>query len=374
MDDRNIVLRRVVMSSLYIVLCAFMFVILQAVLARPASAATPPVSCFDFDVASNAILRYYETEHDDPAGNPCPKNVDIPSHIGPDEVNVIGDDSSFMSGFYRMGLTAVTIPSTVHTIELQAFAFNNLTSIVIPGSVTAIGSAAFLCNNISEATIQGTPTLLFPFAFNGPDFSCDDLVSIPSPAAQVQYIQSHAMYVPIYMTNAAGYSNTAYYETDAFGSGDYDHSGVNEVMGGHLINPARTSVRGINNNGNEILTPTNRTGETLTDYTVASNMNGDFSLYYQVGQTLTINAPVVAGYITPAPITRTLQAGANNVEFRYATGDGVIDDGTVDSDGQEQDAPNAPDAGMIPQQMGVLFITGAVVVLGTMASLVVIRK
>ena len=66
----------------------------------------------------------------------------------PNGVKTIGGEA-----FSQNKLTSVTIPNTVTTIEIAAFSFNRLTSIIIPNSVTVIGAGAFFHNDITRITI-----------------------------------------------------------------------------------------------------------------------------------------------------------------------------------------------------------------------------
>ena len=78
------------------------------------------------------------------------KNTVIPNGVA-----IIGE-----SAFYGTPITSVTIPSTVHTIERQAFyACRYLTSLTIPASVTSIGANAFYVLSALETleVAEGNP-------------------------------------------------------------------------------------------------------------------------------------------------------------------------------------------------------------------------
>jgi len=67
--------------------------------------------------------------------------------------------------FADMGLTSVTIPDTVRTIEEGAFFNNQLASVTIPGSVTTIGEGAFALNRLTSVTIPSSVTTIGRDAF-----------------------------------------------------------------------------------------------------------------------------------------------------------------------------------------------------------------
>lgn len=72
------------------------------------------------------------------------KNPKIPSEFGGKRVIAIGKDA-----FKAKGLTSVTIPPGVRTIEQDAFSNNSLTKIDIPVSVLKIGINAFRSNKLT---------------------------------------------------------------------------------------------------------------------------------------------------------------------------------------------------------------------------------
>ncbi len=77
------------------------------------------------------------------------------------------------------GLTSVTIPNSVTSIEYYAFSnCSSLTSITIPNSVTSIGMSAFRgCSGLTSITIPNSVTSIGYQAFWG----CDGLTSVTIP-------------------------------------------------------------------------------------------------------------------------------------------------------------------------------------------------
>ena len=73
----------------------------------------------------------------------------------------------------------VTLPSTLTTIDNQAFANSCLTSITIPNSVTSIGNQAFYNSSITNITLPNTLTTIGDEAFRG----CTKLENISIPAS-----------------------------------------------------------------------------------------------------------------------------------------------------------------------------------------------
>ncbi|MDR0472773.1 MAG: leucine-rich repeat domain-containing protein [Treponema sp.] len=91
-----------------------------------------------FTISNGVITAYTGRETD----------FEIPSRIGSSQVTKIG-----ASAFSNKGLTGITIPNSVSSIEDYAFSRNQLTSLTIPDSVTSIGSHAFAGNQLTSLTI-----------------------------------------------------------------------------------------------------------------------------------------------------------------------------------------------------------------------------
>jgi len=92
-------------------------------------------------VRGDKIIEYTGTQ----------KDIVIPSVINGVTITTIGT-----LAFSGKGLTNVTIPNSVKSIEGYAFAGNQLTSITIPNSVTSIGDRAFSRNKLTNVTIPNS--------------------------------------------------------------------------------------------------------------------------------------------------------------------------------------------------------------------------
>jgi len=78
--------------------------------------------------------------------NGLPGDITIPAEVNGEPVTTIAEKA-----FLRKGLTGVTIPNSVHKIEVDAFSFNPIIKIVIPENVT-------LGENDAKHGILGTGT------------------------------------------------------------------------------------------------------------------------------------------------------------------------------------------------------------------------
>ena len=81
--------------------------------------------------------------------------------------------------FYCCGVSSVTIPNSVISIDNEAFSgCHSLTSVTIPNSVTTIGNSAFYnCSGLTSVTIPNSVTNIDAFAFYG----CSGLTSVIIP-------------------------------------------------------------------------------------------------------------------------------------------------------------------------------------------------
>ena len=278
-------------------------------------------------------------------------------------------------------ISSLTLPESLIAIGPGAFSMNSISSLTVPQSVTSIGAAAFGVNNLSSATIEGTPTLgPGVFMANGPAVSTEDYTSTLAgggEAAAVQYLIDHSIYLPIYAQNTGAYTDTVYHEQDTFGY-DTNGDGVDNPIGGHIINRPQLTVEHVNEDGNEIAPNVMRVGMSLNSYTVASNPDANLSRYYEPGEEITENPEPITGYDTPSPQTRTLAAGQNTVTFVYVeavdSGDGENNSGNTggnanggtsgqDSGGEAADGtiPGAPNTGFAQINPSSPFTLAAIV-------------
>ena len=102
-------------------------------------------------------------------------DISIPGYLGGCPVTDIG-----WNAFYGCsGLTSITIPNSVRSIDTGAFrGCSGLTSITIPNNVPSIGSSAFQdCSGLTSITIPNSVTIIGSSAFQ----DCSGLTSITIP-------------------------------------------------------------------------------------------------------------------------------------------------------------------------------------------------
>lgn len=98
-------------------------------------------SCFVANM--NVITGYNNTDSN---GEPCPKDVVIPSQVNGVIITEIGS-----AAFISKQLTSVIIPDTVTKLAGSAFARNQLTQVEIPSSVVSIGQGTFKDNQFPDS-------------------------------------------------------------------------------------------------------------------------------------------------------------------------------------------------------------------------------
>lgn len=125
--------------------------------------------------------EYYGPTLNGPTDKTLTGDVVIPSTLGGYSMTTIG-----FSAFYGCnGLTSVTIPSCVKSIDTQAFyGCSGLTSVKIPSGVTNIGRYAFYdCSGLTNVEIPNGVTSIGNAVFGG----CSGLTSIAVAAGNALY-------------------------------------------------------------------------------------------------------------------------------------------------------------------------------------------
>jgi hypothetical protein len=120
--------------------------------------------------------------------------ITIPARISGILVYSIGRNA-----FSDKGLTRVTLPEGLRTIEEYAFSYNNITSIIIPNSVTVIGTDAFSDNQISELSLSNRLVTL-----QGGAFARNRIENLVIPASLDYFYGSTFRENPIKSLNLGG--------------------------------------------------------------------------------------------------------------------------------------------------------------------------
>ncbi|HAH23255.1 MAG TPA: hypothetical protein DCL77_05785 [Prolixibacteraceae bacterium] len=117
------------------------------------------------DLTGVTIVKYFG-----PLGTRGQWGYDYPANITP-----------FSAFENKMSLTTVTLPSTIHTIEIASFeGCSNLSAVNIPSSVTIIGNGAFnRCNSLTSVIIPNSVISIGAGAYS----SCTGLKSVNLPTS-----------------------------------------------------------------------------------------------------------------------------------------------------------------------------------------------
>ncbi len=160
------------MKNLYIKLC---LLALSAFFAQSLHAYDFAVDGIYYKIISSTD-KTVEVTYKNTSSNSYSGNISIPSTVyySSTTYTVISiGDYAFKN---CMGLTSVTIPSSVTSIGHETFrGCTGLTSISIPSSITSIGSSAFNdCTGLTSVTIPSSVTSIGSYAF----MYCNNLMDV----------------------------------------------------------------------------------------------------------------------------------------------------------------------------------------------------
>ena len=124
--------------------------------------------------------------------------LDIPATVAEGALTVTSLGDNCAVG--RKGITAVTIPATVRTIENGALAELNITEINVPEGVQTIGTWSFhLDNNLTKVYLPGTLTVIHNCAF----YECKAIAEVhikattpPTVGSYNSNLRNATLYVP----------------------------------------------------------------------------------------------------------------------------------------------------------------------------------
>lgn len=263
----------------------------------------------------------------------------------PSSVTTIGNGA-----FTRNYLTALTIPDSVTSLGNSTFSVNNLTSLTLGNGLTAIGDDVFSVNKLQSVTLPASISSVDPDAF-----------TLQSPWGRALYDSSDPAHDPwggdqnvtnmvynnlwLVQLHTAGLTpiKNAIIPEDWFMGEDLNNDGENNVVGGHIINPASVEVKyrtaaGVDIAAANILTG-KKTDETpLSSYlasplvppTVADPtaptaseqqaIDETLSVFFRKGQTVSLTAPTITGYQLTSPVSPvnvSLPNTANIFTFTY---------------------------------------------------------
>lgn len=225
------------------------------------------------------------------------------------------------------GIEHLNLHSNLKSISAGVFVNNKLTKLFFPASLETIEPGAFWSNHISEITSAGSVPI-DPSAFGG-------------------NIQNTGEYIRLYTTNP---------------SNPYNYQDFSDEDVAYIVNPAAIQTHYNDTEGNTLAPTSFKTGETLTDYTIAANPDADFAQYYRGGELKTITAPTINGYQAPAAQMLTLTPGLNVASLTYSIPGEVSasnPDGAV--------TPGAPNTGLPIGSSGanLLILAGVLVAAGS---------
>ncbi len=277
-------------------------------------------------------------------------NSEIESLYVPDSVTTIGRDA-----FLWNKLTSLRLSNSLTYLANDVFFGNYLQTVTIPSSVTEIDDGAFAANRLRSVTVPDSVTTLHRHAFYfqndwGRDIEWDESGApylYSDDASEVQQVYGSMWYTRIYTetsSNPNSLQNGVMTEQWWLGD-DANVNGVDDALGGHLINPASLSLNYVDQRDKSLQTSRQFTGEKspqiyLSNYYVSQGpvvpapanpynptpaeqaaIDEALAAYYRIGQTVTITPPAIAGYLTPPTQTYVLSATTTEADIVYTQPD-----------------------------------------------------
>ncbi|MBP9738606.1 leucine-rich repeat domain-containing protein, partial [Candidatus Saccharibacteria bacterium] len=141
-------------------------------------------------------------------------------------------------------LTSVIIPNSVTIIRANSFSANLLSSLTLGSSVSTIGDSAFGGNQLTSVAIPDSVTTIDPMAFVGNsslDVNTTEPMFLSGDPVQVQQVYDSIRLVHLFTVNSSNPNNlqdSVVTEAVLVGMDLNGNGNQNDVLGGHLINPA----------------------------------------------------------------------------------------------------------------------------------------
>lgn len=271
-------------------------------------------------------------------------------------------------------LTTVTIPSTVTNISDFAFSGNKLQTITLPDSVTTVGSYSF-CDNLLESVTLGAGLTTIndsAFAINKlRDVTLPAAVSTVSPAAfygqnpwggavdestdpahdwwssdpsVVQGVYDNIWYATLHTNGQTNIPNGIVPEAWYIGVDQNNDGTMDNSLGGQIVDAASLTVQYHTAEGVDLLAAKTLTGREsggleYSDYLAKavaspevidptapttseqSAIDAALSVYFRLGQTVSLTAPTIPNYslASPAsPTSVTLSGPSTTTAFTYS--------------------------------------------------------
>lgn len=332
-----------------------------------ASALTPPDTCFDFNTTTGTIVQYFSNENNDLLQPACPMAVDIPSQIQGVTVSEIAS-----SAFGSLGLTEVSIPSSVHAIGPMAFFSNAIQKVTLNEGLQNIGFNAFGNNLITDISVpttvlsitapnigkieQPTPPGTSVFGPQGPG-AIEAWSNIPFYAdgttrilyqADLEPSLKNVWYLRVHLadpTNPRHFGdniNFGQYMTDTLAR----LPGQGFVLGGDIVNPASITTHYLDQSNKVLAAEAYAVGQHASGAMITTYFQSDgpqpaipldtssptqnelnavaklYAAYFRIGGKYSLTAQQITGYslVTPkSPADFTPMQAQSHFNFVYST-------------------------------------------------------
>lgn len=252
------------------------------------------------------------------------------------------------NAFANNRLTAITLSESILRIEEGAFKSNQIAKLAIPDSLVSLGSESFMYNGIVELTLGKGLDFITDSAFKGNALKSvifSENIAVIGPQAfadnQLESVKFNPSIESIgryafgnnYLTNVTIPESVMEIDNSAFKNNKLENQTTFQLVnlavspsrinrfedvislsnGGHMINGASLVLSYVNDHG-ETISPSKTAVDPQTN---ANRTHNNLSIYYRIGDKITVTPPAIEGYKPLSKSEVTLTEAMTLVQLTY---------------------------------------------------------